>query len=147
VRIHRTLVLAVLALAACGGDEPATATREEFVAAADDVCAEHNQRIGDRYAEMTAEGTPVSEDAFNEFAGEYADSYEAMADDLGELPKPSDDAEVEQYMDRLARNAEALQDGDWSSDAFAQAHMNSMREANSLAEEVGFEECSPKDGF
>lgn len=151
MHLDRIALLFVLVLCACGGEEPASATREEFAARADEVCTEYNEKFREHLAELSTQGAPARDEAFNEFVAKYADDYATMTDDLDELAKPRDDVAVERYLDRLERNAqglrEAADDKSGTTDAFGQAYMNSMREANALAEKAGLEACSPPDGF
>src|SRR5687768_7025877 len=110
MRSHRFALLLVLALGACGGDEGGDTTRAEFVARADELCAEHNEKLEQATEQLTAKAPPLSKEELDAFIEDYAAAYEDMATDLGELETPSGDQAVEAYMDRIQRTADGLKD-------------------------------------
>jgi hypothetical protein len=140
VRLHRIAVLTVLALAACGGNPPA---RAEFTAAADKVCADHNERFNEIFADISG---PLSDDELRETFDEYTDVYEDLADELADLDPPDGVRAIERYLDRLERNVRGLRAGleedRLKSDGFQSARYNSIMEARDLALEAGLKVCA-----
>jgi hypothetical protein len=140
VRLHRIAVLTVLALAACGGNPP---TRAEFTAAADKVCADHNERFNEIFADISG---PLSDDELREMFDNYTDVYEDLADELADLDPPDGVRAIARYLDRLERNVRGLRAGleedRLKSDGFESARYNSMMEARDLALEAGLKVCA-----
>lgn len=142
MRAHWIAGLTALALAGCGGsDEPLT--HDEFVAEADAICADYN----DKYAEAVAGLSPDSTDEERNAALEaYVRTYEDMVDDLTGLEPPANDRAIASYLDRLKRNArgfeEAADQGELMSDDTGSAAFNSHMEELDLAGEAGMRECS-----
>ena len=137
-----TLVFVLAALAGCGGSaEPLT--HDEFVAKADEICAEYNAKLEDALSGLTEQS---SDDARNDALEEYVRNYEAMADDVTDLEPPESDRVLAQFLDRLKRNArgfeEAADKGELMSDSTGNAAYNSLKEARTLAEQAGMGECS-----
>ena len=143
MRLHRFALILVLALSACGGDEPeGEMTRAQFVERADELCAEHNKKLEEATEQLVSKPPPLSDEELDAFIEDYAAAYGDMADDLGELePPPGDDA-IKAYMDRVQRTADGLRDADGFSDSVQQSLQNSTREASGLAQEAGLKVCS-----
>ena len=143
MRLHRFALLLVLALSACGGGEAeGEATRAEFVARADELCAEHNEKLEQATEQLVSKPPPLSKEELDAFIEDYAAAYGDMADDLGELEPPPGDEAIAAYMDRVQRTADGLRDADGFSDSVQQSLQNSTREASGLAQDVGLEVCS-----
>ena len=143
MRLHRFALLPVLVLSACGGGEAeGETTRADFIARADELCAEHNEKLEQATDQLVSKPPPLSKEELDAFIEDYAAAYEDMAADLGELETPSGDEAVERYMDRIQRTADGLKDADGFSDAVQRALQNSTLEASGLAQDVGLEVCS-----
>ena len=143
MRPHRSAVLLVLALSACGGgDEEGGTTRAQFVERADALCEEHNEKLEQATEQLVSKPPPLSQEELDAFVEDYAAAYGDMAADLGELETPSGDEAVAAYVDRVQRTADGLKDADGHSDAVQQSLQNSTREASALAQEAGLKVCS-----
>jgi hypothetical protein len=140
VRLHQIAILTVLALTACGGSPP---TRAEFTAAADKVCADHNERFNEIFADISG---PLSDDELREMFDNYTDVYEDLADEFADLDPPDGVRAIARYLDRLERNVRGLRAGleedRLKSDGFESARYNSMMEARDLALEAGLKVCA-----
>jgi hypothetical protein len=143
MHLHRLALLLVLALGACGGGEAeGEATRAEFVARADELCAEHNEKLEQATEQLVSKPPPLSDEELDAFIDDYAEAYGNMAADLGDLDTPPGDEAVAAYLDRIQRTADGLEEADGHSDAVQRALQNSTREASALAQDVGLEVCS-----
>jgi hypothetical protein len=153
VPVVAALVLAMLVLAGCGGDddsgEAATATteaptalsKEELVAQADAVCAEVNAAVGTVGSTSTgAEGQ----------AGQVADLYSGMVERLRGLGAPSDEsAGYEEFIGAADQLAQAQSDaalaaerGEDGALATAETEASSALNAfRSAADAFGLEQC------
>jgi len=136
------LALALAALAGCGGStEPLT--HDEYVAKADEICAEYNAKFEDVLGGLTEQS---SDAARNDALEKYVSHYGDMADDVSELEPPESDRVLAQFVDRLKRNArgfeEAADKGELMSDTSGNRAYNSLKEARTLAEQAGLGACS-----
>jgi hypothetical protein len=134
----------VLALAACGGDE--NGEEDEFVAQVNAVCADYRPKL---------EHLQPPAGSIEEWAavgGDMGDLLEASVNELRLLEPP--ESLSEEYADWLALRAEAtdamrdlqLAGGQLDETAVAEAIARidtAIAEADPLAEEAGFAECSP----
>jgi hypothetical protein len=106
---------------------------------ADELCAEHNEKLEQATEQLTANPPPLSQEELDAFVEDYAAAYGDMAADLGELETPPGD---ERYLVRIQRTADGLKDADGHSDAVQQSLQNSTREASALAQDAGLKVCS-----
>lgn len=121
---------------------PADATAESFVAAADPLCQAADQAVD-------AIGDPASLDDVAALAPQVRAIYVKLLDDLGALPAPADDAELdvileslEAQIDRLDRVAQAAAAGDEAAVGTIADEGNAARaEVDQLARAYGFEHC------
>lgn len=84
---RRTLtatVLATASLAGCGGGDDAPQTKEGFISAADSVCED----LFGEFAQIGS-GQPTTPKDVAEANDELADTYEKLADRLGDVPLPA----------------------------------------------------------
>jgi hypothetical protein len=91
------LLLTVLALSGCGGDDDGgePLTREEYAAQADAICARFKERVD-------AAGNPANLSELAVAADAVLPSYEKSIDDLRELRPPERDEETaDQWLDQL----------------------------------------------
>lgn len=140
-------------LAACGGDddsapetpvvtptveEPERLSKEEYITQADGICAEVNAALG----ALTIEATDDS-------AGQRADLYEGMMENLRDLGTPTDSAGLEDFLsagdDLVAAERDAEQaSADGDDTALAEAESDAAAAGTTFASAAGsygFEEC------
>jgi hypothetical protein len=139
-------VSASLLLAACGGDGDGL-SREEFVAEADAICAEFDQRVQEIEQ-------PQSLDDVERYADEAQPLIEEGMTELRELKPPEElqeqwDAYIassEQSVDFLDELREAGAAGDPERiQEIAQEVSEVNDEANGIARELGLEDCGDEE--
>lgn len=137
------LLVPLLALAACGGDDGDGSSRDDYIAAADAICerlnediAEANESRPSNLAELRAlldRGLEVTREGFDEF--EQLDPPEELED------------EVDDFLDSAREQAEVLEearDADTivAASQILRERLPEIEEARrDAAEEIGFEEC------
>jgi polyhydroxyalkanoate synthesis regulator phasin len=146
-RTARIVVVATFAatsLAACSDD--AGTSKEDFVAAADDVCREADEKI----AEI---GQPRVEEGILEYVEQAQEVSADLAADLRELEPPAEDAaDVEQMIDDLERATDLLEPlAQATVDRDANAVQELQEEVqqttddiSAFADSYGFEVCGAK---
>lgn len=141
-RIVAVAALAATTLAACSGG----ASKDDFIAAADDVCAEADERI-------TEIGRPRVEEDILEYVEQAEEISADLVADLRELEPPEDDAaEIEEMIDGLERATDLLQplaqatiDRDAGEITDLQEEVQQITdEVSEIAESYGFEVCGAK---
>jgi len=147
------IALAVLvAGAGCGGDDEEITTgdvsKQEFIAQADQICAEGDreiERAGREYfgpggGAGLEEGDEPTEDQFVTFIEEtVVPNIQGQLDDLRELEVPEADADqIEELYDTAQDNLDELAD---DPGAFAGGDSNPFQEANRIARDYGLEDC------
>jgi hypothetical protein len=137
------VLLACVALAACGGDDEGS---DEFRAQANAVCAEYGPKI-------EAVPPPLEDiDEWGAVGADIADQLEASVNEL-RLVQPPDDL-TDAYAEWIGLRADlltsmrAVQDaGNNHDEAGVEAGLSEIREtqarADELAEELGLADCSP----
>jgi hypothetical protein len=141
------LITLALILAGCGGgggDD--RLSKEEFIAAADAICKEANDRI-------EALGEPTLENV-----SEYVTEAEAISrEQLGALralrPPAEDEATlngaydlIEQQIDLAVQGVDALTSGDQAAFQEIDAQITSIEaEADQVARDYGLQECGKED--
>jgi hypothetical protein len=106
--------------------EPAPLSRENFITAADGICAEVNAALG-TLASSDTDTSTVSE--------QRADLYEGMMERIEGLGTPTDDAGITDFLDAGNALVDAEQGGDSTEIASAELQFSSA------ASDVGFEDC------
>jgi hypothetical protein len=142
MRAHWIAALTALALVGCGGDsEPLT--RDEFVAQADEICAEFSDEYAEAFSGLSRD---ASDEEVTDAVEEAVDIYTDMVDEMTDLGAPANDRPIARYLDRLERNArgfeKAADDGELLSEDTASAAFNSHMEELDLAGEAGMHDCS-----
>ncbi len=147
----RTALLPVLLLSmssvlvACGGgddestttSEPEPLTKTEFVAQAEEICAEGNQAIETAAEDISAEPT---DEEITEFAEEVLiPNVQQQHDDLAALGAPEGDEEaVEEILSSLQAGLDLVKDDP----ASLLSSEDPLGEASDLAEAYGLTECA-----
>lgn len=161
-RRARPLALAAVAIsfavAGCGGDddEPTTAVEgasgatgataaaiplDSWIDQADEICAEGSGVIDAAAADQFAQGEQPDEAALDEFAQQtVVPSLQDQYDGISALPPPEGEEEtVEELLDSLQA---AIDEVEQDPAALGeQAGNSSFAEANTLATELGLQEC------
>lgn len=134
-----------LALAACGDDdgdgggEPLT--KEEFITAADQICAEGDAATEAQTEEIlgNVQGAPSEEQLTELISDVLVPSLEQQADEIDALTPPEEDAEtVDEIVSKLRDGIEEAKDdpvGLFEGDG------GSIAEAGILAQEYGLTDC------
>lgn len=143
-RIARIVVAAAVAatpLAACSGDP-----KQEFIAAADDVCAEADEQIKEI-------GTPRVEEGVRDYVAGAERISEELVSDLRALEPPEEDRDrIDEMIDGLERAtsllgplSEAIVDRDAQAVEELQQEVEQVTdEVSEIAEKYGFETCGAK---
>lgn len=135
-------VFAATSLAACSSG----GSKEDFVAAADDVCREADEAI-------TAIGRPRVEEDVLEYVREAGEISDELVADLRELEPPEEDREqIDQMIDGLERATSLLQPlaqatVDRDADKLQELQQEveqTTDEVSEIAESYGFEVCGAK---
>jgi hypothetical protein len=149
--VRRTLAPALitlaLILAGCGGgggDD--RLSKEEFIAAADAICTEANDRID-------ALGEPTLENVSEYVTEAEAISREQLASLRALRPPAEDEATlngaydlIEQQIDLAVEGVEALTSGDQAAFEEIDAQITSIEaEADQIARDYGLQECGKED--
>jgi len=82
--LRATILLAIVVLAGCGGDDPGPQTREGFISAADGVCED----LFSEFAQAS-QGQPTTPRDVAAANSELADTYEKLADRLDDVRLPA----------------------------------------------------------
>ena len=139
-RIVVATPLAVIILAACGGDP---LSKEEFIAQADAICAEAEEEIADMER-------PTNPDQIDSFVQQARELTENTLEQLRELDPPEADAEqleqmldaIQRAVDQLLALAEAAKTNDTQAIADASREVQEATETSrEIASEYGFEKC------
>lgn len=139
-RIVAAAMIAALFSGACGGDR---LTKEEFIAAADQICAEAEEKI----KELERPTNPANIDAFVDEAIELT---EGTLEELRDLKPPELDEDrlnqmfdaIEDAIDQLPSLAEAAQSEDTSAiQEASQEVQEATQTSQEIASEYGFEKC------
>lgn len=141
--------LALLALAAsvalvagCGGGGGDRLSKEEYIAAADAICAEANSSID-------ALGEPT-EETFDDYITKAEEISREQLDKLRALKPPADDEAtlnraydlVEQQIALAVKASEALKNQDQAAIEKASAEIDTLNaEADKIANDYGLKEC------
>lgn len=145
VVVLTTLVLAVGALAGCGGSDDANSTtiaaaisKEEFVTQGNQICADGNEQFDDALDQLQADvGKRPSEADMEQFATESAvPIIQDQIDQLRALGVPAGEGDqVNEFLDSAQSNVDELENDPtlFTSNLFA--------ETNKLAGQYGLTEC------
>lgn len=144
-RLLLPLLAAVLALAACGGDD--RLSRDEYIARADEICADIEQR-GEALQE------PESVEDVRRFIDQARPLLQEGIDDLRALEPPEDlqgphDSMVDAAagglpaLDRLAEAAE--QEDEEAFNAAVEEITRADEESSRIAGEMGMKACAESD--
>jgi Tfp pilus assembly protein PilP len=132
-------VLALLALAGCGGDE-----KDDVISEGDQICREANGKLEDLEEPDELSGLP-------DYARQARPIFDDAVEDLKALEPPDDGREsFDEFIERSEELAAALEElevaGSDTTDAELQAMSDRIGEitdeANAAAADYGFEDCS-----
>lgn len=142
-RAARIVVICTAAagLVACGDD---ALTKEEFIAAADEICKEAEERTEDLKA-------PTTPEEIRAFATEARVAIREVVAEVRELAPPEEDRQdIERFLDDLDEAAEVLpqiadaserKDTEQVGELVAQLQ-DKVASAREFADEYGFESCA-----
>lgn len=139
-RIVVAAPLAAMILASCGGDP---LTKEDFLAQADAICAEAEERIEDLER-------PTNPEQIDGFVQQARELTENTLERLRELEPPEADADqiermldaIQRAVDQLPALAEAAKTNDTQAIADASREVQEATETSrEIASEYGFEKC------
>lgn len=142
-----TSILALLALlfgliaSACGADDEeetgSTATKAEFIAAADQICGDADQALADEALEQYPEGPPVGRDAAS-FAEEVViPNLEGVHGAIAALTPPEGEEEaVADILEKLQAGIDELTD-----DPAGFVESEALADASAAATDFGLTEC------
>lgn len=156
--LRRIFGLVVLVMAAvvigCGGDEgsdessePAqenAPTKEEFIAEADQICADGDAEIDQAAEEAFGQGPPSPEEGEQFIAETVLPSIQTQVDGIRDLTPPEGDEEtITEFLD-TAQSAvdEAEQDPSALAEGGQGGAGNPFGETQQLAADYGFENCA-----
>lgn len=130
---------AAFVAAGCGGDDDAP-TREEFVADANEICAEANQEVDAQAQDLFGGGEEPSQEEFEEFARDVlAPSVRDQVDQIRDLGAPEgDEDEVTEILDTAEAGADEIAE---DPEALTRAD-SQLAEATRLAGEYGLDRCA-----
>ncbi|MEZ5077328.1 MAG: hypothetical protein R2725_07800 [Solirubrobacterales bacterium] len=141
------IAVALLALAACGGDGDETTaalTKAEFIAQGDEIC-EQGDKAGEARLEEFAEENgidlenPTKEQQEEAVTEVFAASLDSQAEGLRDLGTPEgDEGEVDEILGALESAVEELED---EPNLLFEEKATGLNEAAALAGEYGFESC------
>jgi|RhiMetdeSRZDD1v2_1073273.scaffolds.fasta_scaffold626359_2 hypothetical protein len=142
-RIATTISVAALVLVpvACGGDDSSDVTKEEFIANADAVCKETNDKI-EALVDDLSEDTSA-EEAAQFTVDEAIPLFRDQIDQLRDLDLPAADADdIEQLWDDLDTSTDELEQQlkDDPEVAFSE-DFDPFADENKAATDYGFKEC------
>jgi protein-tyrosine-phosphatase len=152
------IVVLVLALGGCNGDEPGSPgngdetsgplTKEEFIARADEICEETEHRI-------QALEPPSTTNELDDYADEIGEISDEGIGELRALKPPPEDADlirrlianIEKSVELLPEYAQAAQSQDASRFRQMEAQLQEIAdESVLLAREYGFKQCGGDEG-
>ena len=138
------LLLVVVLLAACGGDDGKPLTREQYAAKADAICGKYKQRTD-------ALARPANLSDLGKVADQVIPILEGARSDLSKLKPPADEkttanAWLDQF-DVIIGDVEKIRDKASDNDAaavqaLAEPALQHNQQANKLARQLGMTVCS-----
>jgi chromosome segregation ATPase len=162
-RLLLSLAVGLAALAGCGGDDGDSGgddapTREEWVADANAICREGEQKIDEvsSDAQERIQGAHSPEErqrAVADVLKETADEYRPYLDRLAELEAPADIqdewerfvADVREAFDLIPELADATSDGDREKlEELTSRFSRIATDTRPFAERAGLEDCLPE---
>lgn len=139
-------VIAVLAMAAagCGGDDEETTaealTKEEFIAQADQICADGDAEINQAGEELTAGGQPSQSEVTEFISSTVIPNIQDQRDEIAALGAPEgDEEEINAILEGLDQ-AVAAAEADPAA-ATSNSAANPFTEVNQLAQDYGLTAC------
>ena len=134
-----TLTLLALVAAGCGDDEeePQAPTKEEFVAEADQICADADDALAEVALEQYPEGPPTGDDAVV-FAEEvFIPNLQGQHDDLAALTPPAGEEEAfADVLDQLQAGIDEI-----AADPENFVRSSALEDASAAASEFGLRSC------
>lgn len=138
------LLMVSLGVTACGSDDSSSddssesITKAEFVAQANEICAESNKTIDAAEKEAFSGGQPTQADVDSFINDTVLPQVESQINDIEALPVP--EGEEDQISAILDAANKALQEGK-SDPSSLQGNGDPFAEANKLANAYGMTEC------
>lgn len=138
------LIAASLGLAACGSDDSSSddlsdsITKADFVAQANEICAESNKTIDAGEKEAFSGGQPTQADVDSFINDTLLPEVESQINDIEALPVP--EGEEDQITAILDAANKGLEEGK-ADPASLQGNGDPFAEANKLANAYGMTEC------
>lgn len=144
------VLLAAGTLAACGGDDSGELSKDEFIAQADEICADFSASADERDADFE---TAIDEGDFASAADQFegiAAEIEKAIDQIDELEPPAEDrATIDEWL-QLGRDqvavagdvADAIREEDVEAISAGVAEGERIEtEADAIADEYGMSDC------